>query len=103
MSKPDPGSWPQDVAPFEETTSKMLYSEEHFVVLEPGAEEQLLTAAEMTLKLADWIETYPEALPVDVQQESTLEAQIKLLLDESCSLEIDQGKTVQWFAVRLEK
>ncbi len=87
----------------ESSASKMLYSEDHFVVLEPGAEEQLLTAAEMALKLTHWIETYPEALPLDVQQENTLEARIKLLLDESCSLEIDQGKTVRWFAIRLEK
>ncbi len=87
----------------ESRESKQLYSEDNYVVLEPGAEEQLLSAAEMVAKLTHWIETYPESLPLDVAQEDSLEAKVQLLLDESCSLEIDQGKTVQWFAVRLEK
>ena len=85
------------------STSKMLYSEDNFVVLEPGAEEALLTAEEMVAKLANWIEAYPDALPSDVAQEDTLETKIQLLLDESCSLELEPGKTVQWFAIRLEK
>ncbi len=84
-------------------SSATLYSEDHFVVLEPGQAEQLLTAEEMVAKLKAWIQHYPEALPPDVQQVAGLEAQVQLLLDESCALDIDTGKTVQWFAIRLEK
>lgn len=92
-----------DATSSESRASKQLYSEDNYVVLEPGGEEQLLSAAEMAAKLTDWIETYPEALPLDVAEEDSLEAKVQVLLDESCSLEIDQGKTVRWFAVRLEK
>lgn len=84
-------------------SSKMLYSEDNFVVLEPGEAEALLTAEEMVAKLTHWIEAYPDCLPSDVEQEETLEQKIQLLLDESCALELEPGKAVQWFAIRLEK
>ena len=79
----------------------LLRELDHYVVLEPGAAERLLTAAE-TLA---WLEQQLEALaapPADLQGLATTGLQAERLLETACQLELEPGRQVQWFAVRLE-
>lgn len=71
------------------------------MVLEPGAAERILTAAE-TL---DWLMAQLAALPeppADVRELGDPRQQAERLLDTACELELEPGRAVQWFAVRLE-
>ncbi|NDG73867.1 MAG: chlororespiratory reduction protein 7 [Synechococcaceae bacterium WB8_1B_136] len=74
---------------------------DHYVVLEPAAAERLLTAAE-TLQ---WLEQQLgclEAVPADLADLPPGRARAQRLLETACELELEPGRTVQWFAVRLE-
>jgi len=74
---------------------------DHYVVLEPGLPERLLSAAE-TL---EWLEQQLEGLaevPADLSGLAAGRARAERLLDTACELEIAPGTAVQWFAVRLE-
>lgn len=71
------------------------------MVLEPGAAERILTAAE-TLA---WLEAQLAGLaevPADLRDLSSHTEQAERLLDTACQLELEPGRSVQWFAVRLE-
>lgn len=71
------------------------------MVLEPGAAERILTAAE-TL---DWLIAQLAALPdppADLGGQGSPRQQAERLLDTACELELEPGLAVQWFAVRLE-
>ena len=46
---------------------------------------------------------FPNDLPVDVQQLSSIEQKVQYLLDTSCELNLAPGRYLQWYAVRLEK
>ncbi|MEX1316593.1 MAG: chlororespiratory reduction protein 7 [Synechococcaceae cyanobacterium] len=79
----------------------LLRELDHYVVLEPAAGERILTAAE-TL---GWLEEQLAALaevPADLRDLQSRTAQAERLLDTACQLEIEPGRSVQWFAVRLE-
>jgi hypothetical protein len=74
---------------------------DHYVVLEPGRPEQLLTAAE-TLP---WLERQLARLavpPADLAALPDGAARAQRLLETACELELEPGVVVQWFAVRLE-
>ncbi|KKI98552.1 chlororespiratory reduction protein 7 [Prochlorothrix hollandica] len=81
----------------------LMHNEEHYVVLEPGADEVFLTVAEMLAYLKTLIQRHPQALSPDVSRQPTLERQAQVLLDRDCELELEPGRSVQWYAVRLEK
>jgi hypothetical protein len=81
----------------------LMYDEEHFVFLEPGQAEQFLTALEMVEKLRQLVTDYADDLPQDLLRFATIEAQVDYLFKTSCELDLGPGKSVQWFAVRLEK
>ena len=83
--------------------SNLMYQEDHYVVLEPGAAEVFLSAAEMLTYLEDLIQRYAPVLSPDVAQQETALRQAQCLLDRDCELEIEPGRSVQWYAVRLEK
>ncbi len=71
------------------------------MVLEPGAAERILTAAE-TL---DWLEARLAAMgapPADLAALDGPRERARRLLETACELETAPGFTVQWFAVRLE-
>jgi hypothetical protein len=79
----------------------LLRELDHYVVLEPGAAETILTTAE-TL---DWLEARlgaMEAPPADLAALDGPRERARRLLETACELEIGPGLTVQWFAVRLE-
>jgi hypothetical protein len=74
---------------------------DHYVVLEPGAEERILTADETR----DWLERTLAELPeppADLSDLPDAAARAERLLETACQLEIAPGWTIQWFAVRLE-
>jgi hypothetical protein len=79
----------------------LLRELDHYVVLEPGGAERILTAAE-TL---DWLAAQLGALaepPADLRELASPRQQAERLLDTACELELEPGRAVQWFAVRLE-
>ena len=74
---------------------------DHYVVLEPGQPEQLLSAAD-TLA---WLERHLgalDSLPEDLTGHDSLHAVARRLLETACDLELQPGLNLQWFAVRLE-
>ena len=71
------------------------------MVLEPGGGERILSAAE-TLQ---WLERQlarMAAPPADLHDLPEGRLQAERLLDTACELELEPGRSVQWFAVRLE-
>lgn len=71
------------------------------MVLEPAAAERILSAAE-TL---DWLEAQLAVLespPADLRELADDRARAERLLETACALELAPGRTIQWFAVRLE-
>ena len=73
---------------------------DHYVVLEPGQDERVLTAQE-TL---EWLETWLKkmnALPQDLEDQPSIKTAAHKLIDTACDLTIHPGFKVQWFAIRL--
>jgi hypothetical protein len=81
----------------------LMYAEEHYVLLWPGAAEEILTAAEMQARLAQVLRDRQADLPRDLAQLPTVSAQAQALLNTACEFELQPGQTLQWFAIRLEK
>jgi hypothetical protein len=79
----------------------LIRARDHYVVLEPGCAEQLLSADEtlewLTGRIADLAQ-----LPPDLVDLSDGPSRARRLLDTACELELEPGVTVQWFAIRLE-
>jgi hypothetical protein len=79
----------------------LLRELDHYVVLEPAAAERILTAAETRLWLIEQLGQL-ECPPADLADLEDAAAQAERLLDTACELELEPGRTIQWFAVRLE-
>lgn len=79
----------------------LLRELDHYVVLEPGIEERILPAAETLIWLAAQLASL-SAVPSDLADLSTDALRAGRLLDTACELELEPGRAVQWFAVRLE-
>jgi hypothetical protein len=79
----------------------LLRELDHYVVLEPGAEERILTAAETLAGLQGHLVSL-DPLPGDLASIADPRDRAGRLLDTACELEIAPGLAVQWFAVRLE-
>jgi hypothetical protein len=74
---------------------------DHYVVLEPAREERILSAAE-TLQWLEQQLAKMAAPPADLDDLHEPRRQAERLLDTACQLELEPGRSVQWFAVRLE-
>jgi hypothetical protein len=79
----------------------LLRELDHYVVLEPGGAERILTAAETLTWLAGQLAALPQP-PADLGNLGDVHLQAERLLDTACELELEPGRAVQWFAVRLE-
>jgi hypothetical protein len=75
---------------------------DHYVVLEPGGEEAILSSEETRTWLARHLSSLAEA-PADLAHLSSVEAQADRLLETACELELAPGMPIQWFAVRLDR
>ena len=82
-------------------SNPLIHNCDHYVILEPGKQEEILTAQETLQWLESWLKTLDE-LPEDLSNLTPLTAAAKRLIDTACDLEIKPGFHLQWFAVRLE-
>jgi len=79
----------------------LLRELDHYVVLQPGGAEAILTAAETLV----WLEEHLGRLaapPADLASLADPRGRAQRLLDTACELELEPGRVVSWFAVRLE-
>lgn len=79
----------------------LLRELDHYVVLEPGCGERILTAAETLIWLASQLADL-EPVPADLAGLASPNLQAQRLLETACELELTPGLTIQWFAVRIE-
>ncbi len=79
----------------------LLRELDHYVVLEPAGRERILTAAETLAWLEQQLAAL-EVLPADLAGLGSPAAQAERLLETACQLELEPGRSVQWFAVRIE-
>jgi hypothetical protein len=79
----------------------LLRELDHYVVLEPGGNEAILSAADTLSWLATHLASLHEP-PDDLAEIEDPEARARRLLDTACELELAPGMAIQWFAVRLE-
>lgn len=79
----------------------LLRALDHYVVLEPGGPERILSAAETLAWLEARLAALP-SLPADLQALGSAADGARRLLETACELELEPGVAVQWFAVRLE-
>ena len=80
-----------------------LYESDTYALLEPGQAEQFVSAAEVLSRIEAALKQYAGELPPDVQKFSTLKEQAQYLLDTTCEFDVEPGKSIQWYVVRLEK
>lgn len=81
----------------------IMYQEDMFVLLEPGQAEQFLTSEELLEKLQAVLRDRQEDLPRDLQKFDSLDAQAQHLMATACEFLLEPGRSLQWYAVRLEK
>ena len=81
-------------------SNPLIRETDHYVILEPGKKERFLSSEETLKWLHKWL-TCIEELPKDLKEKRSLDEAAQHLLDTACDLEIRQGFTLQWFAVRL--
>ena len=86
--------------------SSLMYDEpDNFVVLDPNQlEEEFMSADELFAKLKKILsQTSLDELDPELQKISSLDDRANYLLTTSCEFQLAPGKTLQWYAVRLEK
>ncbi len=81
----------------------IMYQEDMYVVLLPGAAEEFLTPDELLERLGGLLGERQHDLPRDLQRFSTVAEQARHLRDTACELELSPGEALQWYVVRLEK
>lgn len=82
---------------------ELLRDDNHYVLLVPSLDEQLLTREELLLFLEKLLQEYPHLLDPDLQKYPDLQSQVHRLIETTCSVETAPGESVQWYAVRLQK
>lgn len=82
----------------------LLRALDHYVVLEPPAAERILTAAETLTWLSAALAGLEAggSLPADLVALADNKARALRLLETACELELAPGRSVSWYAVRLE-
>ncbi len=80
-----------------------LRDQNHFVLLLPELDEQFLTRSELIEFLSRLLQEHPHLIDADLQRYSSPVDQVQRLIETTCSVEIEPGQTVEWYAVRLRK
>jgi Protein CHLORORESPIRATORY REDUCTION 7 len=83
--------------------SALIYSEDMYVFLVPGQDEEFLTPPELLHKLETMLGNYDDVLPRELQKFPTSNEQATYLMTTCCDFEVSPGVSWQWYAVRLEK
>ncbi|MEM1311293.1 MAG: chlororespiratory reduction protein 7 [Cyanobacteria bacterium P01_H01_bin.153] len=81
----------------------LMYQESYFVLLMPGAAEEIVTAEELHQRLEGILGDRQANLPRDLAKLRTVTEQAQYLINHACDFELEAGQTMQWFAIRLEK
>lgn len=81
----------------------IMYQEDAYVVLESDQPEQFLTPEELLEKLTEILRSRQDNLPRELQKFATIEEQARYLMENFCELDMEPGKYLQWYVVRLEK
>jgi Protein CHLORORESPIRATORY REDUCTION 7 len=81
----------------------IMYQEDAYVVLEPDQPEQFLTPQELLEKLEGILRSRQDDLPKELQKFTSLTQQAQYLMENYCDLDVEPGKYLQWYVVRLEK
>ena len=79
----------------------IIHACDDYIVLEPGKKERILSSDATHQWLENWLKKFEE-LPKDLEDQPSIKAAAKRLLDTACDLEIKPGMTIQWFAIRLD-
>lgn len=80
-----------------------LYEEDTFVLLDSASKEQIFTPLELVQYLKARLQDYPDAVPSDAVSLETVDEQAAYLMKNYCELSLDGDRTLQWYAVRLDK
>ena len=78
----------------------LIHDCENFVVLEPGKVEKILSAHDTKRWLICWLEKL-ERWPLDLQNQKSIDSAAERLMDTACSLDMEPGFSLQWYAVRI--
>jgi hypothetical protein len=79
----------------------LLRELDHYVVLEPGAAERILSREETLVWLEHRLAGLQEP-PADLRGLGAPAVWAVRLLETACELELEPGCRISWFAVRLE-
>jgi len=88
---------------FRAMPDSMMYQEDAFVVLESDRSEQFMTPQELLEKLTGILQSRQDDLPKELQKFASVDEQARYLIENFCELDMEPGKYLQWYVVRLEK
>ena len=69
----------------------LIRDSDHYVVLEPGQPERLLSADDTLVWLQTWLQSL-DVLPEDLQSQNSLVSAAQRLLDTACELPVIGGE-----------
>jgi hypothetical protein len=84
-------------------SDSIMYREDAYVVLEADLGEQFMSAEELLDKLTEILRSRQDDLPRELQQFTDIKEQARHLMENYCELDMEAGKYLQWYVVRLEK
>ena len=82
-------------------SNPLIRSVEHFVLLEPEKEEQIVNKEEAIRWLEDWL-IKADLTTINQNEDFEKKNDILNLLEDTCELEIRPGYVIKWFAVRID-
>tara|TARA_Y100000589_G_scaffold183208_1_gene173556 strand:- start:458 stop:715 length:258 start_codon:yes stop_codon:yes gene_type:complete len=82
-------------------SNPLIRSVEHFVLLEPEKKEEIVTKEEAIKWLKQWLLKI-DSSTINQNEDFEKEENLEDFLENTCELEIKQGYTVRWFAVRID-
>ena len=82
-------------------SNPLIRSVEHFVILEPEKKEEIVTKEEAIKWLKKWFLKI-DSSTINQNEDFEKEENLEDFLENTCELEIKQGYTVRWFAVRID-
>jgi len=82
-------------------SNPLIRSVEHFVLLEPEKKEEIVTKEEAIKWLKQWL-LKVDSSTINQNEDFEKKENLEDFLENTCELEIKQGYTVRWFAVRID-
>tara|TARA_Y100001970_G_C13976024_1_gene720670 strand:- start:114 stop:371 length:258 start_codon:yes stop_codon:yes gene_type:complete len=82
-------------------SNPLIRSVDHFVLLEPDKEENIVNRDEAIKWLKNWLKKV-DSPTIKQKEDFEKEDDILNLLEDTCELEIMPGYVIKWFAVRID-